>query len=71
MKVFISYAFTDKELARRIAAGLRASGFHVWDDSLVYPGDWHGQQKGNVCLADGHVVFTTRPPVTGGEYSWF
>lgn len=41
------------------------------DASLVYPGDWHGQQKGNICMADGHVVYTARQPATNGEYSWF
>jgi prepilin-type N-terminal cleavage/methylation domain-containing protein/prepilin-type processing-associated H-X9-DG protein len=41
------------------------------DASLVYPGDWHGQQKGNICLADGHVVLAPRQPAAGGEYSWF
>jgi prepilin-type N-terminal cleavage/methylation domain-containing protein len=41
------------------------------DASLVYRGDWHRQQKGSICLADGHVVFTTIPPASGGEYLWF
>lgn len=40
------------------------------DGGLVHGGDWHGQGKGNVCLADGHVVFTDRPG-KDGEYLWF
>jgi prepilin-type N-terminal cleavage/methylation domain-containing protein/prepilin-type processing-associated H-X9-DG protein len=41
------------------------------DASLVYPGDWHGKKKGNICMADGHVVHAATPPATGGEYLWF
>jgi prepilin-type N-terminal cleavage/methylation domain-containing protein/prepilin-type processing-associated H-X9-DG protein len=33
-------------------------------------GDWHGQHKANFCMMDGHVVFITTPPVSGGDYSW-
>jgi len=41
------------------------------DASLVYPGDWHRRNKGNVCLADGHVIFIDRPTdVSGGDYTW-
>jgi prepilin-type processing-associated H-X9-DG protein len=31
------------------------------DASLVYPGDWHHQNKGNICFVDGHVSFLPRP----------
>jgi len=40
------------------------------DASLVYPGTWHGGNRGNVCLADGHVVFTRRPHSDPDEYTW-
>jgi prepilin-type N-terminal cleavage/methylation domain-containing protein/prepilin-type processing-associated H-X9-DG protein len=40
------------------------------DAGLVYPGDWHGHHLGNVCMLDGHVVFTTRPVSTSNEYTW-
>ncbi len=39
MKVFISHAHADSPLARRIADALRASGFQVWDESQLLPGD--------------------------------
>jgi hypothetical protein len=39
MNVFISYAPADAELAGRIADVLKASGFQVWDDSQILPGD--------------------------------
>jgi len=31
------------------------------DAGLVYPGDWHHQNKGNICFVDGHVAFLARP----------
>jgi prepilin-type N-terminal cleavage/methylation domain-containing protein/prepilin-type processing-associated H-X9-DG protein len=40
------------------------------DAGLIYPGDWHGNRMGNVCLLDGHVVFTTKPVSTNNEYTW-
>ena len=40
------------------------------DAGLVYPGNWHKDRKGNVCLLDGHVVFTNRPASTSNEYDW-
>lgn len=40
------------------------------DAGLVYPGDWHGQKRGNVCMLDGHVVFTKRPASSENEYTW-
>jgi prepilin-type N-terminal cleavage/methylation domain-containing protein/prepilin-type processing-associated H-X9-DG protein len=33
-------------------------------------GGWHGQDKSNFCMMDGHVVFATTPPQTGGDYLW-
>jgi TIR domain len=40
MKVFLSYAQTDKTLAKRIAAGLKKEGFDVWEaSSEILPGD--------------------------------
>jgi prepilin-type N-terminal cleavage/methylation domain-containing protein/prepilin-type processing-associated H-X9-DG protein len=40
------------------------------DAGLVFPGTWHGGNWGNVCLADGHVVFTRRPHSDPDEYTW-
>ena len=35
------------------------------------PEKWHPNDKGNVCLADGHVVFTERPASgPGAEFVW-
>ena len=58
-------------------AGLRVTRFRdsaqtvlFLDAGLIYPGDWHAHHKGNVCLLDGHVTFTTRPLSSRNEYSW-
>ena len=46
------------------------------DACLTEPGSWHGLSlkaggnMGNVCLADGHVVFTRRPHSDPDEYTW-
>ena len=40
------------------------------DAGLVYGGDWHHNHLGNVCMLDGHVVFTTKPVKTNNEYTW-
>lgn len=40
MKVFISYADTDREVAQRVTQSLKADGLSVWsDDDEVLPGD--------------------------------
>lgn len=39
-KVFLSYAASDREPARKIAEHLRGAGFQVWDPELeILPGD--------------------------------
>jgi prepilin-type N-terminal cleavage/methylation domain-containing protein/prepilin-type processing-associated H-X9-DG protein len=40
------------------------------DASLIFGGRWHAPLKGNICMADGHVVFDYLPPSTGGENLW-
>jgi hypothetical protein len=40
MKVFISYACEDRELAKRLSRWLEGAGFDVWlDESNILPGD--------------------------------
>lgn len=38
MKVFISHTQKDMALARKVASGLKASGFDVFDDTKILPG---------------------------------
>jgi prepilin-type processing-associated H-X9-DG protein len=40
------------------------------DAGLVYPGDWHRQRMGNICLLDGHVAFSTKPTAKNTEFIW-
>jgi prepilin-type N-terminal cleavage/methylation domain-containing protein/prepilin-type processing-associated H-X9-DG protein len=40
------------------------------DAGLVYPGNWHRNDKGNVCMLDGHVEFMPRPVGTGPDFRW-
>lgn len=40
------------------------------DAGMIYSTNWHPHAKGNICLADGHVVFSNLPPASGGEYTW-
>jgi prepilin-type N-terminal cleavage/methylation domain-containing protein/prepilin-type processing-associated H-X9-DG protein len=41
------------------------------DASLVYPGLWHGINRGNICFADGHVVTAARPGTDPTQnYKW-
>ena len=39
MKVFISHAASDKELASRVADALDQAGLEVWNDTQILPGD--------------------------------
>jgi len=60
MKVFISHASTDAQLARQVADALRASGFNVWDDTQVYPGEnWAAQAAQALQESDAMVVLLT------------
>ena len=60
MKVFISYASVDSELARRVADVLRASGFQVWDNSQILPGDnWGAKLAEALQDSEAMVVLLT------------
>ena len=39
MKVFISHAFTEAKLAKRVADSLKEDGFQVWDAAEMLPGE--------------------------------
>ncbi|MDX2212190.1 MAG: toll/interleukin-1 receptor domain-containing protein [Oculatellaceae cyanobacterium bins.114] len=60
MKVFISYANPDKELATRVTHALKASGFQVWDDSQILPGEnWRESIATALQESDAIVVLLT------------
>ena len=55
--VFISYARSDEEIARNIAAALKAEGFDVWFDSSIYAGaDWESLLMDTLASAKAVVV---------------
>jgi hypothetical protein len=60
MQIYISHAAADKDLARQIADSLKDSGFEVWDESQVLPGDNWGAKLGKALEeSDGMVVLLT------------
>ena len=61
MKVFISHAFADNDLARRVAEALRSSGFQVWDESQVLPGDNWGEKLGEALRESEAMVILLTP----------
>lgn len=47
MKIFLSYAASDRQVAGRLAEGLRCEGLEVWAaEKEVLPGDNYGLQIG-------------------------
>jgi prepilin-type processing-associated H-X9-DG protein len=48
---------------KKISTAVRDSSHYILflDAGLVYPGDWHRENKGNVCFCDSHVAFLPRP----------
>lgn len=61
MKVFLSYAAQDGELARKIAEGLRRRGFHVWWDDDILPGDNWAEAVSNA-LKDSQAMVVLLTP---------
>jgi hypothetical protein len=60
MKVFISHASTDAKLAKRVADVLRESGFQVWDDTEILPGEnWAAKLAEALQESDAMVVLLT------------
>jgi hypothetical protein len=72
MNVFISHAAADKDLARRVADVLKASGFQVWwDESQVLPGDNWGEKLGQALdTSDAMVVLLTRDSLQSPNVSY-
>ena len=61
MKVFISYADSDREVAQRMTQSLKADGLSVWsDEDEVFPGDnWAAKVAQGVEEADAIVALLT------------
>lgn len=52
----------------RIKESSRTIAFY--DASACYGGYWHGKDKANFCMMDGHVEFIATPSQTDGDYFW-
>jgi hypothetical protein len=61
MKVFISHASTDAELAERVGHTLKQEGFEVWDQTEVLPGDNWGRQLGQALESSEAMVVLLTP----------
>lgn len=61
MKVFISYAHADRALAQKVAAGLKESGFDVWERfSEFFPGEnWADKTAQALRESEAMVVLLT------------
>lgn len=60
MKVFISHAFTEAKLAKRVADSLKEDGFQVWDSAEILPGDnWGDKLAKALQEAEAMVVLLT------------
>lgn len=72
MKVFLSYAKPDEELARRIGDGLSQAGLTVWDYRReVLPGDlWSEKVTQALRGSDAMVVLLTPDAVHSEQVRW-
>ena len=64
MKVFISHADADADLAKRVADTLKKSGFQVWDagdNSQVLPGDNWGEKLAQALEESNAMVILLTP----------
>jgi hypothetical protein len=60
MNVYISHAYADAELARKVGRALREAGFEVWDGLELFPGDnWLLKQGEALRDADAMVLLLT------------
>lgn len=71
MKVFISHAFTDTKLAKRVADTLREAGFQVWDDTRILPGENWAESLGKALdESDAMVVLLTPNAVRSSNIAY-
>lgn len=60
MKVFISYADADREVAQRVTQSLKADGLSVWsDDDIAWGDNWAAKAAQGVKEADAIVALLT------------
>lgn len=70
MKVFISHAFSDAQLAQQVADTLRKEGFQVWDITQVWPGENWGESLAKALEeSEAMVVLLTPNSVNSANVS--
>lgn len=62
MKVFISYNYKDKALAKKFVDGLETAGFEVWDaEREILPGDNWAEKTGRALKESQAMVVLLTP----------
>jgi hypothetical protein len=71
MRIFISYAQRDQELADRLAEVLRRNNFQVWDETLLLPGEsWAQSLEQALQDSEAIVVLFTPNSVHSSKVSY-
>ena len=69
MQVYLSYAYADRELARRVAAFLLDAGFTVWDaEQQIFPGDNWAEKIGQALKESSAMVVLLTPEALKSVY---
>lgn len=69
MKVFISHAHSDEQLAHRVAAILQEAGLEVWDAMReILPGDNWAQEVSNALQESEAMVVLLTPDAVRSEW---
>ena len=69
MKVFISHAYSDEQLAQKVAAILQEAGLEVWDAMReILPGDNWAQHVSNALQESEAMVVLLTPDAVRSEW---
>ena len=69
MKVFLSYAASDREVAKKIASRLEATGHDVWSaDDALFPGDNAALEVGKALEKSEAMVVLISPQAMKSEW---
>ena len=68
MKVFISHAYEDREIAKRLARQLEDAGLEAWDDSSIMPGDNWAKEISQALTESQAMVVLVSPAALDSEW---
>ena len=68
MKVFLSHASTDRQLAKRVSEMLSRNGFQVWDDSELMPGEGWAERLDRALREASAMVILLTPEILSSPY---